>query len=144
MHFIIYISDYIGTDLNKDLRDISEVAKRDNPDRGITGLLFYHNGNFLQAIEGERENLEELLTVLEKDERHENITRVVDTEVKERSFSDWHMDSFNLDANKKLKREDVIEFSKHFSTQCEIQSSTYIKCLKKLCLNPDLRSIDKG
>jgi hypothetical protein len=31
----------------------------------ITGLLFYHNGSFIQVLEGEKDSLEVLMSILE-------------------------------------------------------------------------------
>lgn len=60
MHLIIYISDYTGKDkdIGRDLIKIQKSSVKNNPDLGITGVLFYHNGNFLQVLEGMQENLE--------------------------------------------------------------------------------------
>ena len=109
MHAILYISDYAGKEAELDtvLLDICTKAKRNNPNHGITGVLFYHNGNFLQLIEGEKEELESLMSIVGKDTRHSNITRLIDETIEGRGFADWDMDTFNLDDKKTI---DLPEF----------------------------------
>ena len=134
MHLIIYISDYTGleNDINQKLEDICTVSKEKNPEHGITGLLFYHAGNFLQAIEGEKIELESLMNVLEKDDRHKNITRVVDEEIHARGFPDWNMDTFNLDANERMDRKTLFKYKDAFSKLCSMDSAMFIEMLKSL------------
>ena len=98
MHLIVYISEFTGStdEVSQVLSDITVVSKRNNPELEISGLLFYHDGHFLQVVEGDRFHLENLMSILQKDTRHENIVRLIDTSISERSYHDWNMDSFNL------------------------------------------------
>jgi hypothetical protein len=109
MHLIIYTSQYVGDidEIDKVLSDITITAKINNLESGITGLLFYHNNYFVQVIEGERDTLEGLISILENDNRHKNIERVVDEEINKRKFSDWNMDSFNLSEEDKIDPEEL-------------------------------------
>ncbi|MGJ8640376.1 MAG: BLUF domain-containing protein [Opitutaceae bacterium] len=146
MHLIIYISDYTKTaaELSQHLEDICRISKEQNPKFGITGLLFYHNGNFLQVIEGEKANLESLMSALERDPRHKNITRVIDSEVFERGFSDWNMDAFNLNASDSISREALAEYSKAFSKQCNMDTFAFIETLKSMQSDENLKEIILG
>jgi acylphosphatase len=143
MHLIIYISDYTGTDreIGRDLITIHKLSKKNNLALGITGVLFYHNGNFLQVLEGKKEHLEQLMNILKKDTRHTHITRIVDIEIPTRGFPDWNMDVFNLDAEVAIKRSDLTVYEKMFSTQCRMDSSVFIKMLKSLYEDVELYKI---
>ncbi|MGB5684887.1 MAG: BLUF domain-containing protein [Candidatus Electrothrix sp.] len=140
MHLIIYISDYTGDpkDIGRDIIKIHKSSVQNNPGLNITGVLFYHNGNFLQVIEGMQEDLEKLMTVLEQDPRHAQITRIVDTEVVKRGFPDWQMDVFNLDADTVLKRKDLIAYEEMFSKQCSMDADLFIKLLNALYKDANL------
>ena len=107
MHIIVYTSEYTGLpeDIGVDLRDITEVSKVKNKQTAITGALLYHNGRFVQIIEGEQEALEELMATLHRDSRHKNIERLVDESVAARKFQDWNMDSFNLNELSQVEPE---------------------------------------
>ena len=143
MHLIIYISDYTGADkeIGRDLIKIHKSSSKNNPGLDITGVLFYHNRNFLQALEGEQGHLEELMATLEKDPRHTQITRLVDTKVARRGFPDWQMDVFNLDADAVLDRKDLAIYEEMFSTQCTMDAPVFINMLKSLYENIELYKI---
>lgn len=146
MHLIIYISDHTGpaADIAQHLDDICRTAKARNPELMITGLLFYHEGNFLQAIEGEKTNLEALMANLESDPRHKNITRIVDTEIGARSFSDWNMDTFNLQIGESVSRETIAEYEKIFSSQWVMDTWMFVETLKAMHRDNYLKKIVVG
>ena len=109
MHLIVYTSDYIGnhTNIAEQLSDITATSKINNPKQHITGALFYHQGKFLQLIEGEQEQLEILMLRLEKDQRHNNIQRLIDEKIEARKLPEWNMDSLNLDKDRQLKQHEL-------------------------------------
>ena len=45
----------------EDLNNILNTARTRNPENGITGILFYDQGKFIQIIEGEKQNLHDLI-----------------------------------------------------------------------------------
>lgn len=98
MHLVVYISKYTGarSEIDSVLSDIRSNSVSNNKRLGITGLLFFHDGYFLQLLEGEREAIERLMSKLERDPRHCDLHRIVDESTRERSFEEWRMDSFNL------------------------------------------------
>lgn len=98
MHLIAYISDYAGSasDIQKDLKQIETVAKRRNLAMGVSGVLFYFDGKFLQFIEGEETALRQLYAQIAADPRHTGIECLIDQPVEDPSFSGWNMDTFNL------------------------------------------------
>lgn len=98
MHIIVYTSELASDEdnVNKLLADVVAKSKINNPRRGISGLLFYHNGRFLQIIEGEQDALEQLMAILQQDPRHTDIVRIIDENIYQRSFAQWNMDSLNL------------------------------------------------
>ena len=143
MHAILYISDYTGKEAELDtvLLDICARAKKKNPDHGITGVLFYHRGNFLQLIEGERDELESLMTIVGKDTRHCNITRLIDEAIEERGFADWNMDTFNLDKEDAINRPEVAKVKEMIDKCITMDTSIFIKTLKAIYQRGNLDSI---
>ena len=72
---------------------IIECSRRNNPRKGITGLLVFGSGIFFQWLEGPRDNVLELLSKLVNDSRHDSVVRLSETEeVRERVFPDWDME----------------------------------------------------
>jgi Sensors of blue-light using FAD len=77
---------------------IIEIAKRYNPEQGITGLLVFGSGIFFQWLEGPRDNVTELMGKLKADPRHDNIVMFSENEeVRERLFPDWDMELVTTD-----------------------------------------------
>lgn len=77
----------------KDVDGIIAAARRHNPRHGITGLLVFGGGIFFQWLEGPRERVTSLMTILRADPRHNTIVQLGETEeVRERLFPNWDME----------------------------------------------------
>lgn len=134
MHFIIYTSEYIGKeeDINSVLDDIVRTSKNNNPEYGITGLLFYHNKRFIQVLEGERDALEGLMSILEKDNRHRNIQRIIDQQIKKRGFKDWNMDSLNLSEGQNIDPDELIRIRDAYKKHLLVDSKLLVDFYKAM------------
>ena len=71
--------------------DIMATARQFNPSYGITGILCYGGGIFLQALEGGRMAVSELYGQIQKDVRHKDVVLLHYEEIFERRFSGWTM-----------------------------------------------------
>ncbi|MBS0316153.1 MAG: BLUF domain-containing protein [Proteobacteria bacterium] len=71
-------------------------ARQHNPDGGITGILCYGSGVFLQAIEGGRMQVNELYGQIQRDPRHKDVMLLEYEEILERRFGGWTMGQVNL------------------------------------------------
>ncbi len=93
MHTIrlIYASDARAGLSYRDVRGIQEVAASSNPAVGITGMLCYGSGQFLQALEGEREAVNALYHHIETDPRHTNCSLMLVEDITTRDFGEWSM-----------------------------------------------------
>jgi len=81
-----------------DVARIIESARHWNPVYGITGLLVFGGGIFFQWLEGPRENVLRLMTILKADPRHESVVSLSEgEEVRERLFPDWDMERVTPD-----------------------------------------------
>lgn len=89
----IYVSDAVGqagaTALS--LAEILGVAIRNNRLRNLSGALLFHDGRFLQMIEGAAPDVERLLADLTADPRHQDIRILVRGPVAARRFTGWPM-----------------------------------------------------
>ena len=76
----------------EDLDHILVSARQRNLSEGITGMLLYYRGEFVQILEGEKESVE---NVYEKfigpDSRHTALNKVCENTISHRSFSQWSM-----------------------------------------------------
>jgi hypothetical protein len=74
-----------------DLDDILTTSRRHNAMIGITGLLLFIDGGFLQMLEGEEISVRTLYTRVAADRRHFNPRLMLDREVPLRAFGEWSM-----------------------------------------------------
>jgi hypothetical protein len=71
-------------------------SRQGNPSSGITGILCYGGGIFLQAIEGGRNAVSELYGHIQRDPRHKDVVLLHYEEISERRFSGWTMGQVNM------------------------------------------------
>jgi hypothetical protein len=81
-----------------DLLDrILDQSRRNNPARGITGLLCYTSDVFVQVIEGGRNEVCDLYNAIVSDERHTQVRLLAYEEIAERRFPGWSMGQVNVE-----------------------------------------------
>lgn len=73
------------------LRRIFDVSCRNNQRDRITGALALPDGKFVQALEGRRTSLDNLMARLENDQRHCGIVVLGDWPITARLFPGWAM-----------------------------------------------------
>ncbi len=71
--------------------DIAYHAYRYNQQQGITGILCYGNGEFLQCIEGKKAQILALLQRISQDPRHKQLTILLAQPISHQRFKDWRM-----------------------------------------------------
>lgn len=88
---IVYVSSAVRLLDDAELLEILRTSRRNNERDGITGLLLYENGNFMQVLEGERAAVEQTWNRIVADPRHRNVTRLMRSEIEHRLFGEWSM-----------------------------------------------------
>ncbi|WP_298499446.1 BLUF domain-containing protein [uncultured Algibacter sp.] len=87
---ICYISDSREYESIEDIKKIYLKAKQNNLKRNITGILIYHNGNYLQVLEGIEEHVDMTYEKIRFDTRHKNIIKVINNNIEQRIFEDYN------------------------------------------------------
>jgi len=85
---------YISTAPNLSRDEVASVlaaSARNNPERGITGLLLYNGRNFLQLLEGEESALVALMVRIGNDPRHTGVSIIDRRAIEQRSCAGWAM-----------------------------------------------------
>jgi hypothetical protein len=67
-----------------------------NLDSGVTGVLVYSDGIFLQVLEGGRDAVSQLYNRIAQDRRHRDVVLLGYEEITERRFAGWAMGQANL------------------------------------------------
>lgn len=86
-----YVSNAANILGQNDLNKILEVSTDWNLDHNISGILCYHDGSFLQFLEGDSHEVEYIFKRIVKDPRHTCITKVLDEPIAARLFKGWGM-----------------------------------------------------
>ena len=73
------------------IRDILDSSQRNNPAKGLTGMLCCNADLFLQALEGPRTEVNALYNRLADDNRHKDLTILDYAEISVRRYSQWSM-----------------------------------------------------
>ncbi len=75
---------------------ILEQSRKNNPPKGITGMLCFSEDIFLQVIEGGRDTVCELFNTIVRDNRHHGVRILLYEEIAERCFGGWTMGQVNI------------------------------------------------
>jgi hypothetical protein len=78
------------------LDDILTQSRRNNPTKGITGLLCVSDHVFIQLLEGGRDEVCDLYHAIVRDPRHEHVRLLAYDEITQRQFGNWTMGQVNL------------------------------------------------
>ncbi len=96
------------------INGILAASRQFNPIHGITGILCYGGGIFLQAIEGGRQAVSDLYGHIQKDPRHKDVVLLNSEEITERRFGGWTMgqvDASHVNTNILLKYSERAELN---------------------------------
>ena len=105
---LLYVSRAVDPEDTKAIQSILDSARDHNLSNGITGILCYGGGIYLQAIEGGRMQVNELYGHIVRDDRHKDVALLHYEEITERRFSGWTMGQVNL---AKLNTSIVLKYS---------------------------------
>ena len=92
---LLYASRALDTSPSA-IEAILAQSRQYNPTCGITGILCYGGGIFLQAIEGGRMAVNELYGHIQRDVRHKDVALLHFEEISERRFGGWTMGQVNV------------------------------------------------
>jgi hypothetical protein len=97
---LIYVSSARQLFSDDDLIGLLEQCREKNARLGVTGMLLYKNGNFLQILEGPDDAVTPLYSRIEQDPRHHGLIQLIRQQTERREFPAWSMGFKNLkDAN---------------------------------------------
>ncbi len=93
---LVYASRAVPAVDQAELMAILKKSKANNPGQGITGVLCFSEGIFLQVLEGGRSAVNQLYNRIAADARHTQVELMVYEEIGERRFAGWSMGQVNL------------------------------------------------
>lgn len=97
---LTYQSRAVSRPSESELEQLVAKARRRNRSLGVTGMLLYENGRFLQTLEGPPDGLRKVWASIRADERHRDIEVLTEHMVSSRLFSDWDLLLYSHEENK--------------------------------------------
>lgn len=91
MFFLVYVSSAVRQFSRPDLEDLLTTSRDNNARAGITGMLLYKDGNFMQVLEGEEGAVRAVYDKIGTDPRHKGEIILREGFTEERQFPDWSM-----------------------------------------------------
>ncbi|MEM7688549.1 MAG: BLUF domain-containing protein [Pseudomonadota bacterium] len=88
---LTYQSQAAAEPSSNELEQLVERARTRNRRHGVTGMLLYEDGRFVQTLEGPPQGLNVIWSSIQRDERHKDIEVLSQHLVSGRIFSDWDM-----------------------------------------------------
>jgi hypothetical protein len=92
----MYASRAVPAIDHEELLSILRKSKSNNPGLGVTGVLCFSEGIFLQVLEGGRSSVNKLYNRIASDSRHTDVELLCYEEIGERKFAGWSMGQVNM------------------------------------------------
>ncbi len=91
MYQLLYVSSARRKFSAADLQSLLEQCRGYNGAAGITGMMLYEDGNFIQLLEGEKAVIRRLFERIGRDLRHRGVMLLHEEETDARQFESWSM-----------------------------------------------------
>lgn len=88
---LVYVSSATSEMNEEELLELLSQSRKKNTQLNLTGILLYAGGNFFQVLEGEKAVVKNLYEIIKKDDRHTDCTLIDESEIAERTFTEWSM-----------------------------------------------------
>jgi hypothetical protein len=111
---LVYVSSAVHSLGDAQLCHLLERARARNQRCGVTGLLMFDAGNFMQYIEGPPAGLFEVYEQIKRDPLHTGLIELCREPISQRAFGDWAMASRVFEPVGNV-RSDVFDADQGFS-----------------------------
>ena len=88
---LVYSSTAVQPFDDAQLDALLQQARTRNSSLGITGMLSYRGGSFIQFLEGSEDHIDALMASIRADQRHRDVRVLIEDRISERQFSSWTM-----------------------------------------------------
>lgn len=91
MYHLVYTSHAAKPLSEADLIELLKECRSFNREHGITGMLLYIQGKFIQVLEGSKDEVIQLFDHIATDPRHTRVAVISEGDSPHRIFKDWSM-----------------------------------------------------
>jgi hypothetical protein len=94
---IVYVSSAVRLFSLDETEYLVKRARERNKEYGITGVKLQIDGNFIEYLEGPKENLDIIYKIIREDEQHTGLILIAREAIESRLFGDWPLAYFAQD-----------------------------------------------
>jgi hypothetical protein len=132
LYRIIYLSSGLKDLTSSDVKEILAKAKENNRAKNITGILLYLDKNFIQVLEGKKEEVIKLYQKISLDHRHKNVIKVIEGEIASRQFDKWDMGFIEIDSDDLKDLSEYKDFNfKNIFSKTDFIAETFLTTFLK-------------
>ena len=88
---LIYASTAKEPFSEDELLKLLYTARIKNEKHHVSGMLLSSKNNFFQVLEGNKADIESLFETIKKDQRHQDIVKIIYEPILKRAFGEWTM-----------------------------------------------------
>jgi len=129
-HCIIYFSRSVEPFDESDLTVILQQSHHNNAKTGITGVLLYVRGSFVQVLEGEKAAVESLYKRIGQDHRHTDVDQVLNRPITQRLFGNWGMGYETITVRQFEEVKAIINLDDNTGTMIKPDDHIIVKTIK--------------
>ncbi len=107
LHRLVYTSVRKCDDA--EIEKILASCKKNNPGKGLTGVLLHSKNRFIQYLEGEKEEIQKLYDVVKVDPRHTSVNQRNFEPITKRVFPDWFMGYKDVESDEMKYHSNISE-----------------------------------
>jgi hypothetical protein len=139
MYRMVYVSSATELFSDTQLKSLLSKSRQNNTAHGITGMLLYKDGNFMQCLEGPKDLVLSLDAKIKSDPRHRGMLVLLKEENVEPEFSEWAMGFKKIDATIASEFSGYSNFLDLPLTSEAFQSNPSKSLKLLLCFKRDMR-----
>lgn len=126
MYHLIYTS-YANREFSEsDLFELLDRSRATNKKIGITGMLLYLQGKFIQVLEGSKEGVKDIYQIISLDNRHKKVTTIIEGESPKRLFKDWSMGFKKLTDEEFINQSGFEDIDDFFENQLKVENKSMV------------------
>ena len=97
----------------EDLTELLASSRAKNHEAGLTGVLLYAGGHFIQTLEGPEGAVDATFARIQQDPRHRSIAVALRDEIDAQTFPDWSMGFRSADLHEIKKLPGFNDYLEH-------------------------------
>ncbi len=142
MYYLIYVSYAVEPFTQDQLKSLLQSCVEKNTKQGITGMLLYIEGKFIQVLEGDKEVIQSVYSKILKDKRHRKVKIIIEGMISNRNFPGWSMGFKSMNNSELQKMTGYKDIEEYFRNESVNDHSHIALVFLKLFYQKNYRSSD--